>query len=57
MSLNGKTTPDLNTGDSLIIGYLTVQNTDNKPIKSPDPKIDFDTKNKAQRPSNILKTQ
>ena len=56
MSLNGKTTPDLNTGDSLIIGYLTVQNTDNKPIKSPDPKIDFDTKNKAQRPSNILKT-
>ncbi|HMT54110.1 MAG TPA: LysM peptidoglycan-binding domain-containing protein [Saprospiraceae bacterium] len=58
MSLNGKTTPDLNTGDSLIIGYLTVQNLDNRQItsKNPDPKIDFDTKNKAQRPSTILKT-
>ena len=56
MSLNDKITPDINVGESIIIGYLTIQNTDNKQIKNPDQKSGITIKNKEPRPSSTLKT-
>lgn len=56
IALNNKTTPDINVGESIIIGYLTIQNTDNKQIKNPDQKSGITTKNQDPRPSSTLKT-